>query len=363
MTQQRVWWAVESVGFATLGSQTYIAAHGVQSVGVTTTFNLEPVFELGQSAIYENIENIPDVEVTLEKVLDGFPLLYHLATKGSATATLFGRANSRSTLALTIFPDTNDSASGVAIAQVDFSGLYVSNIGYTFPVDGNFTESLTLVGNNKVWKSPANVTFSGGFLNTEIPLALTYSSGGVQRRQDILFDYTGISTVDTNSQINSSASVPCCVLPADVAGISTSGTNELVAGTTNYQCSITNIAVSADLGRDAIYELGHKAPYYRFMTVPVQVNTTIDIINKSGDWVSATEAGVYGNGDNTRKSTIKIATREGTFIDLGTSNRLSNLTIGGSSTGGENGTLSYSFQTYNFMTVLHDQDPTTALAQ
>ena len=47
--------------------------HGVQSVGINTTFNLEQVFELGQIQIYENIEGVPEVEVTLEKVLDGYP--------------------------------------------------------------------------------------------------------------------------------------------------------------------------------------------------------------------------------------------------------------------------------------------------
>ena len=32
-----------------------VVLHGIQSVGITTTFNLEQVFELGQLAIYENI--------------------------------------------------------------------------------------------------------------------------------------------------------------------------------------------------------------------------------------------------------------------------------------------------------------------
>ena len=55
-------------------------AHGVQSVGITTTFNLEQVFELGQLAIYENVEGTPDVEVTMSKVLDGYIPLFCLAT-------------------------------------------------------------------------------------------------------------------------------------------------------------------------------------------------------------------------------------------------------------------------------------------
>lgn len=361
MTQQRVWWAVEAVGFAPLGSQTYVAAHGVQNVGVTTAFNLDPVFELGQSAIYENLENIPDVEVQMEKVLDGYPLLYHLATRDAPSASLFGRANQRCSVALSIFPDTNDSASGVVTGQVDFSGLYVSSVSYQFPADGRFTEQVTLVGNNKLWKAPAQATFSGGFDNQDQPLALTYDSGGIQRRQHMLFDFAGITTTDVNGQLVATKAAKCTILPPDVAGISPSGTNNKHAGTDNYICSIQNINTSVDLGREALFELGHYAPFYRYMTVPVQVSTDIEILGRSGDWVSATEQGIFSNFRNTRQATIKLATRDGLFIDLGTKNRISNLTIGGGDTGGGNMTITYSFATQNDFTVTHDQDVTAAL--
>lgn len=362
MPQNRLWWAVEAVGFAAQGSQTFTAAHGVQSVGVTTNFNLDPVFELGQSRIYENLENIPDVEVTMEKVLDGYPLLYHLGTVGAPSATLFGRANQRPTIAMSLFPDTNDSASGTVVAQLVCSGMYVSSVGYQFPADGRFSESVTFVGNNKLWKTPATATFSGGFNNNDVPLALTYDSGGIQRRQHMLFAHTGISTLDSNSQVNATSAAKCTVLPPDIAGISPSGTNELIVGTTNRKCSIQSISTNVDLGRDALYELGQYGPYYRFMNVPVQVTTDIEIISKSGDWVSATEGGIYSNYRNTRLATIKLATQDGLFIDLGTQNRLSNITIGGGDTGGANQTITYSFVTQNDFTVTHPQDVTGGLA-
>jgi hypothetical protein len=355
MPQNRVIWAVEAVGFAQLGSQTFTAAHGVQSVGVTTTFNLQPVFELGQSRIYENIQDIPDVEVTMEKVLDGYPLLYHLATRGSASATLFGRQSAQSIVALSIFPDTYDSASGTAVSSTVMSGLYVSSLSYTFPADGNFSESVTLVGNNKIWKTPATVTFSGGFDNTDTPLALS-GSGGVNRREDLLFDSTSVVGTDENGQANATSSTRCTILPPAVAGIGATGVNATIAGTANYNCSVTNISVSADLGREGINELGHKAPYYRFMNVPVEVQTTIDIISKSGDWISASET-----QDSSSNATIKIATREGTWIDLGTRNKLSSVNITGGEAGGGNQTISYQFSTYNDFTVQHVQDPTTGL--
>ena len=80
-----------------------LAGHGVQSVGITTNFNLEEAFELGQLSVYQLIEQLPDVEVTLEKQLDGNPLLYHLATNGTASNTLVARAAVKCIVGLSIF--------------------------------------------------------------------------------------------------------------------------------------------------------------------------------------------------------------------------------------------------------------------
>src|SRR5688572_5422627 len=107
---KRVFFAIQQVGFMPEGSSTFTAAHGVQSVGITTNFNLEQVFELGQLSIYDNIEQIPDVEVTMEKVLDGYPLLYHLATANATSGTLVGRSNQKTTVGLAVFSDTMDSS-------------------------------------------------------------------------------------------------------------------------------------------------------------------------------------------------------------------------------------------------------------
>ena len=59
----RIYFANQQVSFKRDGATGYTTAHGVQSVAVTTTFNLEQAFELGQLAIYENIEGVPDIEV------------------------------------------------------------------------------------------------------------------------------------------------------------------------------------------------------------------------------------------------------------------------------------------------------------
>ncbi len=212
-TNNRIFWAVQAAGLAPLGSQSFTPIHGLQSIGITTSFNLEQVFEIGQIAIYENIENIPDIEVTLEKVLDGYPLIYHLATRGYDANTLSGRQNKRSILALSIFGDTQDSASGVPKSEVQMSGLFPSSLTYTFPTEGNCTEAVTLVGNNKVWDTSEPFAFTGTiFDNTDEPLALTSGDGGVQRRENVEFE-TNEGTLDSNNQV---AATDATILPPDI---------------------------------------------------------------------------------------------------------------------------------------------------
>ena len=85
MANNRIFYACQAVAIAKTGeivNNTNIASgkaavmRGVQSVGVTSNFNLDQVFEFGQIQIYENVETVADVEVTCEKVIDGNRLLY-----------------------------------------------------------------------------------------------------------------------------------------------------------------------------------------------------------------------------------------------------------------------------------------------
>src|SRR4051794_11947433 len=94
---KRIIFAGQQLSIWPEGSSSPIAMHGVQSAGITTNFNLDFVFEWGQLAIYDTVEQTPDVEITAEKVLDGPPLLYHTATANAASGTLIGRSNRKAT--------------------------------------------------------------------------------------------------------------------------------------------------------------------------------------------------------------------------------------------------------------------------
>jgi len=352
MANNRIYYAIQQVELGTGVSRTVV--HGLQSAGITTNFNLEQVFELGQLAIYQNVEEVPDIEVTLNKVLDGYPLLYVLATEAGAginsdlvanAPDLAGRQNARVDMRLSIYPDTGVSAAGNSTTAVNCSGMYVSSVSYTFPVDGNFTEDVTLVGNDKVWTSSA---VTGGFTNND---DVPESETGVGRRQYILMS--------------------ACRFPKQIPGINSStGVNSLIGGGSGYGAHFQNITVSVDLGREAIQELGSFAPYHRFVTFPVEVTSEFEVVSISGDQINASENGYYTGtqqnpsvavgaptGCETRfnllDEKIYLETCEGTKIYLGTKNKLTSVNYTGGDTGGGNVTVTYSFSNFNDFVVAH----------
>lgn len=358
MPNKRIFFAIKQVAVKKDGEPagSYRAIHGLQSFGMNTTFNLENVFEIGQISIYENIENVPDIECTLEKVLDGYPLIYHLLSIGATSATLAGRSTVSSDIGFSTYDDTKDSASGTPIAECQISGIYASRLTYTFPTEGNCTESVTAIGNNKVWRS-TGFTMVGLFNNTDVPLALTSGVGGVQRRENVIFLPPDNPSNDVNGMV---ATNRACVLPPDVDGITASGLNLKTAG--QYGAHISQITVTTDFNRTDLLELGRRAPYFKYVNFPIEVTCDIEVIPTRGDFVQATEDGVYGSGINLLNRTIKIRTEDGTFLNLGTKNKLASVSQGGGDAGGGNETVTYSFSNFNDLEVKHPADPTASLA-
>ena len=79
MSNNRIYYPHVAVGIAPQGSSSFTVIHGLQEFGMTANFNLEQVQEIGQFEIYEDVEGLPEVEFNLDKVLDGYPLIYHLS--------------------------------------------------------------------------------------------------------------------------------------------------------------------------------------------------------------------------------------------------------------------------------------------
>ena len=363
-TNNRVYYAIQQVGIAagSRGNNNFTPVHGVQSVGITTTFNLEQVFELGQISIYENVEGTPDVEVTLAKVLDGYIPIYCLATADYTTSPALANrnaANIKSFVQLGIWNEANNQSAGEndtkADSVVEMSGLVVSSVGYNFPLDDNFTEDVTLVGNYKVWKSgTAMNTISTGCGATYQPSSgsdgafadnndAPIGQGGVNRRENIQFATSDATTSGADYTI----------LPADIPGVTSSGQK-------TSDCHVSSITTSVDLGREDIFELGRKLPYAKTVTFPVEVTTDFEVTTVSGDLINAlddcTEEGACNKKQNLNERKISIATCEGLRIWLGIKNKLSSVSYGGGDAGGGNATVTYSYSNFNDFTVMHSGD-------
>ena len=331
---QRIFYACQSVaitprGEASVGPEHVV--HGVQSIGMSSTFTLDQVFEQGQIEIYENIEEVSDIEVTLEKVIDGYKLIYDLATQGACKTDIVAASKARSDVYVAVFDDGLSHATGVPRNVVMNSGMYVSSVSYSYSIDGSATESVTLVGNDRFWNGE-----TAGVIGTCAAAAWTSNPttnidgtdtplSGVVRRVNVDLE---------NSQ-----------LPGIVK--SQSGDDTTGRGGGHH---IQSISVSTDFGQENIQELGRFGPYHRYATFPVEVTCEFEVISTSGDLVS-----VSGNAPNLTDNDILIKDTAGTVLDLGSSNagknKLSSVSYSGADTGGGNATVSYSFSNFNVLTV------------
>lgn len=327
-TNNRIFYACQAVNIVS-GTGGAVSAsgtvRGVQSVGMSANFTLDQVFEMGQLEIYENIEDVADIEVTLEKVIDGDKFIWEFASNNLCRTTLAGAAKNRCDVYLAIYDDATDNATGTPRNVCFNSGMYTSSVSYSYSVDGSATESVTLVGNDRFWNAERSATSKYGTpatgFDTDTP------ADNVQRRVNVDLENgsTALPSIVT-SQMNPDT-------PDDEDGIGGS-----------YH--IQSISVSADFGQENILELGRFGPYARYATFPIEVTTEFEVISTSGDLQN-----VSGNGTNLTNNTIKILDQAGTVIDCGAKNKLSSVSYSGADTGGGNATVSYSFSNFNNLTV------------
>ena len=304
---------------------------GVQSVGITSNFTLDQAFELGQIEIYENSEEVADIEVTLEKVLDGKPLLYGQACGNSVKTNMVAAGKNRSDVYLGVYADTVSSTDSESVgAVVMCSGMYISSVSYTYPTDGAATESVTLVGNDKYWSD----NIAGVVPNPDSSYGASPATG---------LDGSDSSTTNNGSGLvrRQKVDIKNSTIPAEISN---------PMGTTSTDKSkgfhISSISISADFGRESILELGSFGPYHRYAGYPIEVTAEFEVTAVSGDLVN-----VSGTAENLSDRTIVIKDDGGHIIDLGTKNKLSSVSYSGGDTGGGNATCTYSYSTFNDLKV------------
>ena len=264
MANNRIFYAVQQVNIIQDGINDptkYDVVHGVQSVGMTTNFNLLPMFEMGQLSVYSQVEDAPDIQVTLHKSLDGYLPAYCLATQKAYGPTLPARAVQKCGMALSVYPEIQLSATGSDISSVIVSGMYVGSIRYSFPVDGHAVEELTLVGNNKIWAADPRISntgdqywssgvsgIQGSFTNQDIPIGL----GGLQQRWDIKFSPAPYTTGITTSPGSFGFGQPSgnTLYGALSAAINTASGNAVISGLLLNQLIAIQTGFSLSSGTD-----------------------------------------------------------------------------------------------------------------
>ena len=332
----RIFYAIQQVAIGTIPANTYYVLKGVQSVSMTTTFNLEQAFQLGQLEIYENIEGVPSIEMTINRLLDGSALAY-VTCCGDDQTTCYNNAQSLVTASKNTFMarlgiwDEEDSPDGVAgdpVTQVTLSGCVLSSVSYTFGTDGNFTEEISITATDKAWQGTSCTTAAGfaeslttaysEFTNNDVP----DFAGGVQRREYL----------DTTGSLWPATTIP------------------------EHSGRIQSVSVSADFGTEDLFELGNKGPFAKVANFPIEVSCSIEVLSQSGDLVNAMAEGCSAVDQCSVKSnlvdeTIRINLCDGTVVDLGSKNKLASVSYGGGDAGGGNVTQTYDFTNFNSLAV------------
>lgn len=276
---------------------------GVQSVGVSTTYNREPLFQLGQDTVYLDQEDLADVEVTISRLMVGVPM--YLTAMGGTSAsgkTLANLQNTKTSVTLNTFDDT----SGAYVDSAIMSQMYVSNISYTIPIDGNATEDITLIGNRKKSSSSGS---SGSVPGT--------TPGTIARRQHVKSAPSGAQ----------------------------------------------NITFSVDLSREPLYSMGKLEPTVRLLTFPVECTAEVEYLATDAEGGNATSSGGCGNfsaGGGSSNISVTLGCSSGsssgsmpeTEISIGSA-VITSVNYSGGDAGGGNATVTYSYRSYNDFTVTY----------
>ena len=332
----RVFYACQAVAITPLGVAPVTTAHivrGAQSVGMNSTFTLDQAFELGQIEIYENIEEVADIEVTVEKVIDGRKLIYDLATDGSCKTDLVAASKKRCSVLVGIFDDGLSHATGVPRHVVCNSGMFVSSVNYSYTIDGSATETVGFAGNDRYWDG---ARANGSIVATDVPAT------GIWTTSNPTSDLDGSDVPLSGVVRRTDVDVVNSTIPNEVARQQVS--EDAVGASDGMRLS--SITVSTDFGQENIQELGRFGPYTRFASFPIEVTCEFELVAGSGDLIN-----VSGTHPNLQNRTIVIKDTAGTILNLGTANKLSSVAYAGGDTGGGNATCTYSYSNFNVLTV------------
>jgi len=437
MTNNRVFWAIQQVAIkdnaapptgavAPINSREYSSGplasgldevgglwevpRGMQSAGMTTNFQLDQVFQLGQVELYEYSEREPQIEMTMSRAVDGTKPLFLMCTDPAGANDIVARtASYKLDVTMQIYPDTQFRATGRPLSIVTVSGAVISNVSYTYPIDGFVTEDITIISNDKIWGSieavsgvtaghnagnggeelvvwpddaqgqnpgapegmPSGVFGHDGLTSASIEGGAAELAGG--------FDRFGVIIVGSGIQRREEIDIRRSVLPEDIPGIiqfngsgidaayvnggfgaqgpgTAYGSDQRIgdANTDHIIEHIQNITVTFSIAREDIFELGRKRPFARVPDFALEATTSIEVTTSQGDLVDATSDIDCGPDNTSESNTVIIRTCDGLQVDLGDANRLTSVEMGGGDAGGDNMSVTYNYSSFNVFNVSHD---------
>ena len=281
----RIFYAVHSINFGGVTS-------GFQSVSVNSSVDFEQVFELGRLDVYENLEGVPSVEITAERA---FPRTGSTMWGSAAGGTTTAAAIARPTIGMSVADDSQASYS--AQSWIQATGTYISSWSCNFPVEGFATESCTVVGNHVGWSSgtggPIQATATGNPAGTNL----------VVRRQDVGAAYPRLQ----------------------------------------------NVSFSADIGREDLFQLGQKSPYFRAATFPIETTSDWEYLDTSSRSGPPSGSRLTFTADQNSDATSDV-TASFFGVSIGAGARLNATNYSGGDAGGGNATVTYSYIAYNYLT-------------
>lgn len=292
------------VYFASQGlSVSGVTVEGAQSVGISVNYNLEQAFQLGRLAIYDNIVTDGEVTITASKNLDGNKTMFGLMGGGNVGS--YGDTR----VPIVVASNTSESAvaletgAGAQIATT-MTGCYLSSLSYTFPSDGFATEEISWITDNKVTSG-------------------TVSAPAATTQENVYRHHVSWSGVHQNE-------------------------------------NVTNISISTDLGREAMFKLGSFRPYHRFANFPFEVTVEFTVANTGVDTTVVDLDGVsctgIGNLPDLKTIQVFVCDSNEPSPDVGytftmSGCRLSAISQDGGDTGGGNASTTYTYITYNNLNV------------
>ena len=260
---------------------------GAQSVAMNTTFNLEPVFQLGQLTPIDVLSIQPSVEATVTRAIIGSSIISGNFEEWVCDAThtvVIGIGDDCS-------PLLTSGGSGMTL-----SGAGISGATWTFTAEGIFTEEISFTGDSK--------TVGGAVAIPELHNA----------NPEFRPHFGGVS----------------------VGGSGFSGGN------------LNSVTVTANIGREQLYALGQYKAVTNHASLPAEITYEIETIATGGDGVgvSIEELGCGGQVNTVPISVsscgVTLSSKHAAFAGV---------SYGGGDTGGGNATITYTYTAYNDLQV------------